>query len=291
MPDILSPTLRPAPETYSINVGGRLFSLAEPQVMGIVNVTPDSFYADSRTEGEAALRQRVRQLVDEGATMLDVGAYSSRPGADDVPPEEETARLRRALPLIRREAPGIVLSVDTFRADVARMCVEEEGVHLINDISGGQMDPAMFRTVARLHVPYVLMHMQGTPRTMQLAPHYDDLMRDVFLYFAERVQRLRDMGVCDLILDPGFGFGKTPEQNYELMHHLKEFREFGLPVLVGISRKSMIYKLLGGTPADALNGTTVLHTAALLAGARILRVHDVRPAREAVRIVGKLLER
>lgn len=288
MTDLSAPASRAATPSFSIRVGDRLFPLDEPQVMGIVNVTPDSFYAASRTESEADIVARVRQIVAEGATMIDVGAYSSRPGADDVPTEEEMARLRRVLPLVRREAPGAVLSVDTFRADVARMCVEEEGVHVINDISGGQLDPGMFHAVARLRVPYVLMHMQGTPRTMQQAPRYDDLMRDIFLYFAERVQRLRDMGVCDLILDPGFGFGKTLEQNYELMRNLPEFREFGLPVLVGVSRKSMIWKLLGGTPADALNGTTALHTAALLGGARILRVHDVRAAVETVRVVKAL---
>lgn len=281
-----SPAASSAPR--SVNAGGKLFSLATPQVMGIINVTPDSFYAGSRTEEAVAIGQRAARMVGEGATMLDIGAYSSRPGADDVSPEEEMARLRKALPLVRRAAPSAVISVDTFRADVARMCVEEYGVHIINDISGGELDPAMFRTVAKLHVPYILMHMQGVPRTMQQAPHYEDLMREIFLYFAERVQRLHDMGVCDLILDPGFGFGKTLEQNYELMRHLPEFREFSLPILVGISRKSMVYKLLGGTPADALNGTTVLNTAALLGGADILRVHDVRQAVEAVSIVQAL---
>jgi len=279
----------PSPDTprttHTLNVGGKLFSLASPHVMGIINVTPDSFYAGSRTEKETAIARRAASMMEEGATMLDVGAYSSRPGAEDVPVEEEMARLRKALPLVHRAAPAAIVSVDTFRADVARMCVEEYGVHIINDISGGELDPGMFRTVAKLHVPYVLMHMQGEPRTMQQAPHYEDLMREVSLYFAERVQRLHDLGACDLILDPGFGFGKTLEQNYELMRHLPEFREFDLPLLVGISRKSMIYKLIGGTPADALNGTTVLNTAALLGGADILRVHDVRPAAEAVRIV------
>lgn len=275
---------------HTLNVGGKLFSLATPQVMGIINVTPDSFYAESRTEEETAITRCAARMVAEGATMLDVGAYSSRPGADDVSAEEEESRLRKALPAIRRAAPAAVLSVDTFRADVARMCVEEYGVDIINDISGGELDPAMFRTVARLHVPYILMHMQGEPRTMQQAPHYEDLMREIFLYFAERVQRLHDLGACDLILDPGFGFGKTLKHNYELMRHLPEFREFDLPLLVGISRKSMIYKLLGVTPADALNGTTVLNTAALLGGADILRVHDVRPAAEAVRIVQAIRE-
>lgn len=269
---------------YSINAGGKLVEFREPQVMGILNVTPDSFYANSRTQTDEAIAARAHQIVDEGGTMIDVGAYSSRPGADDVPVEEEMRRLRQALDIIRKETPDTIISVDTFRSDVAKMCIEEGGAHIINDISGGMLDKNMFRTVAHLGVPYILMHMQGTPGTMQLAPHYDDLMREVFLYFAERVKSLRDMGAKDIILDPGFGFGKTLEHNYELMAHLKEFREFDLPLLVGISRKSMIYKLLGGTPDDALNGTTVLNTMALMQGAHILRVHDVKAAAEAVKI-------
>lgn len=269
---------------YSINAGGKLIEFREPQVMGILNVTPDSFYANSRTQSEEAIAKRAHQIIDEGGTMIDVGAYSSRPGADDVPVEEEMRRLRMALSVIKKETPDAIISVDTFRSDVAKMCIEECGAHIINDISGGVLDKNMFRTVAHLGVPYILMHMQGTPGTMQLAPHYDDLMREIFLYFAERVKSLRDMGAKDIILDPGFGFGKTLEHNYELMAHLKEFREFDLPVLVGISRKSMIYKFLGGTPDDALNGTTVLNTMALMQGAHILRVHDVKEAAEAVKI-------
>ena len=269
---------------YSINAGGKLIEFHEPQVMGILNVTPDSFYANSRTQSEEAIAQRAHQIIKEGGTMIDVGAYSSRPGADDVPVDEEMRRLRLALDIIRKETPDAIISVDTFRSDVAKMCIEEGGAHIINDISGGVLDRNMFRTVAHLGVPYILMHMQGTPGTMQLSPHYDDLMREIFLYFAERVKSLRDMGAKDIILDPGFGFGKTLEHNYELMAHLKEFREFDLPVLVGISRKSMIYKLLGGTPEEALNGTTVLNTMALMQGAQILRVHDVKEAAEAVKI-------
>lgn len=259
-------------------------TLDRPQVMGILNVTPDSFFSDSRKQTEADIIARCRQIVDEGGDMIDIGAYSSRPGADDVPPEEEMARLRLGLGIIRREVPDAIVSVDTFRADVAKMCVEEFGADIINDISGGLLDKRMFRTVARLGVPYILMHIQGTPSTMQAAPHYDDLMREVFLFLAERVARLHDMGVKDIILDPGFGFGKTLAHNYEMMNHLEEFHEFDLPLLVGISRKSMIYKLLGGGPSDALNGTTVLNTVALQKGAHILRVHDVKPAVEAVRI-------
>lgn len=259
--------------------------LSRPQVMGIINVTPDSFYAGSRTQTEMALARRVEQVVAEGASILDIGGYSSRSGAADVSPEEEMARLRRGLEVIRRVHPEAVVSVDTFRASVARQCVEEYGVALINDISGGEMDAEMFPTVAALGVPYILMHMQGTPQTMQQAPHYDHLLRDVFLYFARKVQQLRDLGAKDIILDPGFGFGKTMEDNYALLAHLDEFGIFGLPLLVGVSRKSMITRLLGITPDDALNGTTVINTLCLTKGAHILRVHDVRQAVEAVRLV------
>ena len=271
-----------------LNVNGRLLDLSIPRVMGILNLTPDSFYAPSRMETDRAIAARARQIVDEGGDIIDVGAYSSRPGAADVPAQEEMDRLRRGLAIVRREAPGAILSVDTFRADVARMCVEEYGVAIINDISAGELDKDMFAAVAALHVPYVLMHMQGRPQDMQHAPRYDDVARDVFLYFARKVRRLRDMGACDLVLDPGFGFGKTLEHNYQLMARLEEFAVFGLPVLVGVSRKSMIYNLLGCGPEDALNGTTALHTIALLKGASILRVHDVAPAVEAVRVVGQL---
>lgn len=281
--NINRPFPSPCP-SLSINVNGTLMEFDVPRVMGILNVTPDSFYPGSRKQTETDIAARVRAIVDEGADMIDIGAYSSRPGADDVSAEEEMARLRTGLEIIRREAPGAVVSVDTFRADVAAMCVEEYGVAVVNDISGGSLDAAMFRTVARLGVPYVLMHIQGEPRTMQQNPCYGDLMREVFLYFSEKVLRLRSMGVGDIILDPGFGFGKTLEHNYEMMCRLENFHEFGLPVLVGISRKSMIYRLLGGTPEDSLNGTTVLNTMALMKGAHILRVHDVKAAVEAVRI-------
>lgn len=264
----------------SLNCGGRLVDLNEPKVMGILNVTPDSFYAASRQQTDEAVAQRVRQMRDEGADFVDVGAFSTRPGADDVPPGEEMARLRRALAVVRREWPDVPVSVDTFRADVARMAVEECGADIINDISGGTMDERMFATVASLRVPYVLMHIQGVPATMQQAPHYDCLRRDVMVWLAERVDSLRQLGARDIIIDPGFGFGKTLAHNYELMNHLDDFREFHLPLLVGISRKSMIYKLVGGTPETALGGTVALHTAALLKGANILRVHDVRAAVE-----------
>lgn len=270
--------------THTLNLRGRLLELREPQIMGILNVTPDSFYSDSRTPDEAHITDRVRQMMDEGADMIDIGGYSSRPGADDVTPEEEMDRLRRGLRIVRKLYPEVPVSVDTFRADVARMCIEEEGADIINDISGGMMDRQIFRTVARLGVPYILMHMQGTPDTMQVAPHYDNLRREVMLYFAERIDRLCQMGAKDIIVDPGFGFGKTLEHNYELMNHLEDFAVFNLPLLVGISRKSMIYKLTGGTPQTSLNGTTVLNTISLVKGAHILRVHDVKAAAEAKQI-------
>ena len=271
-----------------INVNGRLMDLSKPQVMGILNVTPDSFYAGSRGVTEQSIVDRLHQCMDEGASIVDIGAYSSRPGADSVSPKEEMNRLRMGLELIRKHRPDAIVSVDTFRADVAKMCVEEYGVALINDISAGQMDEQMFTTIARLGVPYIIMHMKGTPQDMQIAPQYDHFLKEVFYYFSEKVQRLRDLGVKDIIIDPGFGFGKTLEHNYELMNHLEEFALFELPVLVGISRKSMIYKLLDITPEEALNGTTALNTIALQKGAHILRVHDVREAVETVKIVQQM---
>lgn len=272
------------PSKY-INVNGSLLDLSVPCVMGILNITPDSFYAGSRMQTEAEIAARAQQIVNEGAGIIDIGAYSSRPNAENVSPREEMERLHMGLEILRKTQPGAVISVDTFRADVARMCVEEYGVAIINDIAAGEMDTDMFRTVAELNVPYIMMHMQGTPQNMQQHPHYDNLLKEVFLYFAQKVQQLRDLGMKDIILDPGFGFGKTVEHNYELLAHLEEFRVFELPLLVGVSRKSMIYRLLGNTPQDALNGTTVLDTICLLKGADILRVHDVREAVETVKIV------
>lgn len=272
---------------YTLNVRGRLLDLSKPQVMGILNVTPDSFYAGSRMETEEAVRRRVRQIIAEGGSMIDVGAYSSRPGAADVSAEEEMERLRRGMSIVREEAPEISVSVDTFRADVAKMAVEELGVDIINDISGGELDKEMFKTVAKLGVPYILMHMKGTPQTMQQAPHYEDLMKEVMLYFAEKVQQLRDLGQKDIVLDPGYGFAKTIDHNYELLKHQEMLEVFELPLLVGVSRKSMIYRFLGSSPEEALNGTTVLNTLALQKGANILRVHDVKEAVEVVRLVEK----
>lgn len=274
---------------YALNVGGKLLDLSQPQVMGILNVTPDSFYSASRKNTEQEVADRIIAILAEGGSMIDIGAYSSRPGADDITAEEEMGRLRSALRILRNIAADAVVSVDTFRADVARMCVEEYGVQIINDISGGELDARMFETVASLGVPYILMHMKGNPQTMQQQPHYDDLLSEMLRYFGTKVQQLHELGVKDIILDPGFGFAKTLEHNYELMNRLQDLRVLQLPVLVGVSRKSMIYRLLGLTPEEALNGTSVLNTLALLKGASILRVHDVKEAVEVVQIVKKML--
>ena len=273
---------------FSLNLNGKLYELSSPKVMGILNVTPDSFYAGSRKQTEEDIKSRCREIIEEGGDIIDIGAYSSRPDAEHISAEEEKRRLRTGLEILRNEYPEAIVSVDTFRADVAEMCVKEYKVNIINDISAGEMDKEMFNTIARLQVPYIMMHMKGTPQDMQKSPQYTSLMKEIFMYFSEKVYKLHEMGVNDLILDPGFGFGKTLEHNYELMNHLEEFSLFNLPVLVGISRKSMIYKLLGNTPSEALNGTTALNTIALLKGANILRVHDVKEAVETVRIVTAL---
>ena len=270
---------------YSLNAGGKLIELERPIVMGILNATPDSFYNASRMEGEKEIAHRALQIISEGGDIIDVGAYSTRPGADEVTQEEEMNRLRYALDIVTKVAPEAIISVDTFRADVAKMCVEECGAHIVNDISGGTMDRRMFRTVAHLGVPYVLTHIQGTPQTMQQQCQYEDLIADIMLYFSQRVNDLRALGAKDIILDPGFGFGKNLEQNYALVHHLDDFSEFGLPLLVGVSRKSMIHQLLGVTPAESLTGTIALQTVALTKGANIIRAHDVREAVESIKIV------
>lgn len=270
----------------TLNVRGQLLDLSKPVVMGIVNVTPDSFYSASRVEGEELLRQRLSTVRDEGATIVDIGAYSSRPGADHVSTEEERRRLEPALKLLRDEYPELAVSVDTFRADVARWAVEEYGAGIINDISGGLLDKNMYATVVDMQVPYILMHMRGTPETMQTMCDYEDVGLEVLDFFIEQSDILRGMGLHDLIIDPGYGFAKTLEQNYTLLGYLPRFIEaLELPILVGVSRKSMIYRALGISPEDSLNGTTALNTYALLQGANILRVHDVRAAVEAVRLV------
>ena len=258
---------------YTINVNGRLMDLSEPQVMGILNVTPDSFYAASRQQTEQEIAECARRNVAEGGTIVDVGACSTRPGFEEISEAEEMERLRFGLGIVRRELPDGVVSVDTFRPDVARMAVEEFGVGIINDVSGGNL--RMFRMVSCLRVPYILMSQQPT-------------IREMLLSFAEKVQQLRDLGAKDIILDPGFGFGKTLEQNYQIMGELDKLQVMGLPLLVGVSRKSMIYKLLGFTPDESLNGTTVLNTIALMKGVSILRVHDVKEAVECCKMVGKV---
>lgn len=258
---------------YTINIHGQLLDLATPQVMGILNVTPDSFYAASRKQTEAEIAQRASQIMAEGGTIIDIGACSTRPGSQPVSEAEEMERLRFGLEVVRRELPDGVVSVDTFRPDVARMAVEEFGAGLVNDVSEGS--DRMFRMVSRLRVPYILMSVQPTVRGMLLS-------------FAEKVQQLRDWGAADIILDPGFGFGKTMEENYQVMNELEKLQVMNLPLLVGISRKSMIYRLFGCTPDESLNGTTVLNTIALMKGASILRVHDVKAAVECCKIVGKM---
>lgn len=268
-----------------INFNGILTDLSVPQVMGILNVTPDSFYAGSRKQTEAEIAARACEILEQGGSIIDVGAYSSRPNATHISEEEEMERLRRGLQIIGKECPGAVVSVDTFRADVARMCVEEYGVAMINDIAAGEMDERMFPMAARLGVPYIIMHMQGTPQNMQQQPHYENVVKEVICYFARKVQLLRELGVKDIIVDPGFGFGKTLEHNYQLLDHLDDFSVLGQPLLVGVSRKSMIYRLLEGGPEDALNGTTAVHTVALMKGADILRVHDVREACQVVAVL------
>lgn len=279
---------------YTINANGRLIDLSEPQVMGILNVTPDSFYAGSRKQSEKEIADRAEQIIREGGSMIDIGAFSTRPGAAQVTADEEMERMRRALQIVREVQPEALLSIDTFRPEVAKMAVEEFGAAIINDVSEGNINgafggadatnpngemehedskyPAIFRMVAKLGVPYILMSTHGD-------------MKDIMLNFAREVQLLRDLGAKDIILDPGFGFGKTLEQNYTLLDNMEQLKAFNLPILVGASRKSMIFKLLGSSPAEALNGTTVINTMSLLKGASILRVHDVKECVETVKIV------
>jgi dihydropteroate synthase len=271
-----------------INIKGYLHDLNKPLVMGILNLTPDSFYAESRMQNLKDIDRRITAILEEGGTIIDVGGYSSRPDAIDIPAEEEKRRLTPALEHLKKYYPDAIVSIDTFRADIARWAVEEYGVAMINDISGGSRDDRMFEIVARLQVPYILMHLRGTPQTMQRQTDYTDMMEEIMLYFADRLHTLQSMGVNDIILDPGFGFSKTLDQNYELMRSLPEFSIFERPLLVGISRKSMLYNFLNCSTEDSLNGTTVLHTFALIHGASILRVHDVKPAVEAVKIISKL---
>lgn len=270
---------------FSLNLRGKLVEFSRQQVMGIINVTPDSFYSGSRTQSHDDIALKAKKMLDEGADWLDLGAYSTCPGADDVTPAEEIERLRTGMRAIRSVAPDAIVSIDTFRADVALQAVEELGADMINDISGGLLDDDMPSTIAKLKVPYVLMHTRGTPATMQQLTDYRDVTGDVLAELARRIDIFGMAGVNDIIVDPGFGFAKTVEQNYRLLRDLEAFHVFERPLLVGVSRKSMIYRTFGTTPDEALNGTTVINTIALMAGASVLRVHDAKEAAEAVKIV------
>ena len=267
----------------TLNAGGKLIDLTVPKVMGIINLTPDSFYAGSRKQGVDDALQQAGKMLAEGATFLDIGAYSSRPGAADISIQEESDRLLPVIEAIVATYPDAILSIDTFRAQIAEAAIKA-GAHIINDISGGQLDPDMFATIARLQVPYILMHMKGTPQNMNQYANYDNVFDEVFDYFSTKYHQLKQLGVHDIIIDPGFGFAKKTEHSYALMHRLQDFNALQLPVLVGISRKNMIYKTLGITADEALNGTTALNAIGLTKGANILRVHDVKEAVEAVKI-------
>lgn len=271
----------------TLNVQGKLVDLSTPVVMGILNITPDSFFEGSRVTTDTAILAQAEKMLSEGAMFLDVGGYSSRPGATDIPLEEEQTRAVNAVKIIRQEFPQALISVDTFRAEVARQAVLE-GASLVNDISAGALDANMFRTVASLKVPYIAMHMRGTPQTMNSLTQYDNLVGDVMDYFISKINHLTDSGITDIIIDPGFGFAKTIDQNFELLSHLDYFKNLNRPVLAGLSRKSMIWKTLGTTPDQALSGTIALNMTALLKGASILRVHDVKEAVQAINLYTKL---
>jgi len=272
----------------SINISGKLLDLSSPIVMGILNITPDSFYDGGQYNTDEKIIEHAEQILSEGAKILDVGAYSSRPGAKNISEEKELSKLKNALSIIRKKFPESIISVDTFRSSIAEYVVKEFDVNIINDISSGELDDKMFNVIAKLNVPYIIMHMQGTPQNMQLNPQYDDLIKDIIKYLSTKVDKLNLLGVNDVIIDPGFGFGKTLDNNYELMNKLDAFKIFQLPILVGVSRKSMIYKYLETTPDEALAGTIALNTIALLHDTNILRVHDVKQAVDTIKIVEKL---
>lgn len=271
----------------TINCKGQLIDLSIPKVMGILNVTPNSFFDGGKYKNEDEIVSQVGKMLSEGATFIDIGAYSSKPSAEFVSEQEEIERIVLAIELILKHFPDALLSIDTFRGEVAKASIES-GAAIINDIAAGELDDKMFDVIAKYNVPYIMMHMRGNPQTMQTMTHYDDIMKEMLLYFSEKVQKARSLGINDLILDPGFGFAKTTDQNYEVMQKMELFNVQELPVLAGISRKSMIYKTLGVTPLEALNGTTFLNTIALTKGAKILRVHDVKEAVECVALYSKL---
>lgn len=270
-----------------INCKGNLIDLTEPKVMGIINITPDSFYSGSRSNSDREILESAERMLKEGATFLDLGAYSSRPGADDIPVEEELQRMLPAIELILKEFPDAILSIDTFRAEVAEKSLNA-GAAIINDISAGLLDKNMLSIIAKYQVPYIMMHMKGTPQTMKDLNQYEDLTADVLFYFSERINAAREMGINDLIVDPGFGFAKNIDQNFELLSKLELFKILELPMLIGLSRKSMIWKKLQISANDALNGTSVLNTIALQKGAHILRVHDVKEAMECIKLTSEL---
>ncbi len=275
-------------QKLTLNIGDRLLDCSSPKVMGILNLTPDSFYDGEKNQTITKALQQCAKMLEEGASIIDIGAYSSRPGASAISYEEELQRLIPVLKAIVKEFPRARISIDTFRSTVAYQAIQE-GAHMINDISAGKLDSVMFTTVAQLKVPYILMHMKGTPQTMGEHTQYKDLLFDICTYFGNKIKQLQKLGVIDLIIDPGFGFAKTLDQNYELLNKLDSLKTLGVPILTGLSRKSMIYKLLDNTPTEALNGTTAAHTIALLKGTNLLRVHDVKPAIEAIRIYKELV--
>jgi dihydropteroate synthase len=275
---------------HFINCRGSYLDLSSPKIMGILNITPDSFYDGGKYKSLDEVLSQVEKMINKGADIIDVGAYSSRPGAKHISEEEETKRLTGVLEAIRKKYPDLVLSVDTFRSEIARKVIKNFQVEIINDISGGDLDKKMFEVIAEFKIPYIIMHMPGDPRTMQSQTKYEDLLKDIISNLGEKISRLREKGVHDIIVDPGFGFGKTLEQNYQLLSHIHEFQILEEPLLVGLSRKSMIYKQLNITPDDALNGTTALHMHALNGGANILRVHDVKEARQTIDLYKKLRE-
>lgn len=271
----------------TINCKGELVDLTTPKVMGIMNLTPDSFYDGGKYKDASAILARVEGMLTDGATFIDMGAYSSRPGAEHVPEEEELKRMLPIVDLILKHFPDTLISIDTFRNKVAKESIEH-GAAIINDISAGNLDDEMFATISKYQVPYIMMHMKGTPQSMQKEATYDDLIKDLRFYFSEKIRQTTELKINDVIIDPGFGFAKTTGQNYTLLNHLDLFQTFGLPILIGLSRKSMIYKVLESSPKEALNGTTALHTIALLKGANIIRAHDVKEAVECIKLVEAL---
>jgi dihydropteroate synthase len=267
-----------------INVKGQLLDLEVPKVMGILNITPDSFYAGSRFSIKKEIINAAQKMLEDGADFIDIGGYSSRPGAGKVSVEEEKLRALNAVRYVSKEFPQAVISIDTFRSEVAREAIFDCGAHIVNDISGGEADPEMLNLIEKVNVPYIMMHMKGTPETMQKNPVYEDVVSEILMWFGKKIVRLRAAGVKDIVIDPGFGFGKKPEHNFEILRRLKEFAIAGLPLMVGLSRKSMIWKTLNVTPEESLNGTSALNAVALMNGANILRVHDVREAVETIRL-------